>query len=354
MRAGTTFTSLISSSGHRTLIHRNTEELSSYILDRDLGLRLATSTRGKGDGGAILRWTGQSFEEIRSIEADDVMGTHPSHINLAGSAWYLLSSIGRDKSALFRVDWETDVETLVASHDRADISGGFIDRRSGEFSAVSVEYVRREWIPIDPGTAQDIAHLERELNGVISIESQSDDNEYWVVAVTAPDQPASWHLYCRSQRMTTRLFSSRPKLEAVRLAPTRGVVITSRDGLELVSYLTLPANEDGPGPASPVPLVLFVHGGPWWRDSWAYNRQTQWYANRGYGVLQVNYRGSTGFGKAFVNAGDKEWAGKMHDDLHRCGRVGNRRRHRGTNADCHMRRFLRRLSHRSSVQPFTA
>ena len=93
------------------------------------------------------------------------------------------------------------------------------------------------------------------------------------------------------------------------------LIITARDGLDLVSYLTLPATETGTRPARPLPMVLQVHGGPQWRDGWHYDRNVQWYANRNYAVLQVNYRGSTGFGKSFTNAGDREWGGKMHDDL---------------------------------------
>ena len=127
--------------------------------------------------------------------------------------------------------------------------------------------------------------------------------------------PAAWHLLDRRTGAITYLFSARPKLDKVTLAPMHGVVIKARDGLELVSYLTLPATETGTRPARPLPMVLDVHGGPWWRDGWHYNRDVQWLANRDYAVLQVNYRGSTGFGKAFTNAGDREWAGKMHDDL---------------------------------------
>jgi dipeptidyl aminopeptidase/acylaminoacyl peptidase len=108
---------------------------------------------------------------------------------------------------------------------------------------------------------------------------------------------------------------ARPKLDKVKLAPMHGLTIPARDGLELVSYLTLPANETGTGPARPLPMVLLVHGGPWARDSWCYDREVQWLANRSYAVMQVNYRGSVGFGKAFARAGDREWAGKMHDDL---------------------------------------
>jgi acylaminoacyl-peptidase len=108
---------------------------------------------------------------------------------------------------------------------------------------------------------------------------------------------------------------ARPELEGVRLAPMHGLVIKARDGLDMVSYLTLPLGETGARPAKPLPMVLSVHGGPQARDYWGYRGEFQWLANRGYAVLAVNYRGSNGFGKAHVNAGIREWGGKMHDDL---------------------------------------
>jgi dipeptidyl aminopeptidase/acylaminoacyl peptidase len=182
-------------------------------------------------------------------------------------------------------------------------------------TAVAAEYIQSDWIAIDSATGLDLAMLAGELDGTIEITSQSDDDTLWVVAVSRPDRPAVWHVLDRRTTKITPLFSARPKLEKVKLAPTHGVVIKSRDGLDLVSYLTLPATEAGVRPARPLPMVLEVHGGPWGRDGWHYDREVQWYANRNYAVLQVNYRGSTGFGKAFTNAGDREWAGKMHDDL---------------------------------------
>ena len=214
-----------------------------------------------------------------------------------------------------RVDWNGGAQTLVAGHEKADVNMWLSDPRTKEVTAVSAEYLRHEWIGIDPDTGRDLAMLERELDGTIEIESQSDDDSLWVVAVSRPDRPYAWHLFDRRTGKTIKLLSARPKLENAKLAPMHGVVITSRDGLDLVCYLTLPATETGMRPARPLPMVLEVHGGPNWRDSWRYDRLVQWYANRNYAVLQVNYRGSTGFGKTFTNAGDREWAGKMHDDL---------------------------------------
>ena len=301
--------------GDRRLVYENSDEIAGFVLDSRLQLKLATTTRNKGSGSAILKWTGSTFEEIISIEEEDALTTNPLHFNRAGNAWFMLSSIGRDKAVLLRVDWDSGKQALVASHDKVDIAGWMADPCTDEVTAASAEYVRSEWIAVDPAVGQELARLERELGADVEIEGQSDDDTLWIVAASRPDRPAAWHLLDRSTGKITYLFSARPKLDKVKLAPMHGVVITARDGLELVSYLTLPASETGTRPARPLPTVLCVHGGPWARDGWGYARDIQWLANRGYAVLQVNYRGSTGFGKAFTNAGDREWAGKMHDDL---------------------------------------
>jgi len=301
--------------GERRLVYENTDEIASFVLDSRLQLKLATTTRNKGGGSAILKWTGAAFEEIMSIGEEDVLTTSPAHVNRAGDAWFLLSSIGRDKAVLLRVDWKSGAETLVASHAKVDIAGWITDARTDEVTAVSAEYVRSEWIAVDHAVGRELARLEHQLDAEVGIESHTDDDTFWIVAAARPDRPVAWHLLDRRTGTITYLFSARPKLDEVKLAPMHGVVITARDGLELVSYLTLPATETGTRPVRPLPTVIEVHGGPWWRDGWSYNRDVQWLANRGYAVLQVNYRGSTGFGKAFTNAGDREWAGKMHDDL---------------------------------------
>jgi dipeptidyl aminopeptidase/acylaminoacyl peptidase len=132
-----------------------------------------------------------------------------------------------------------------------------------------------------------------------------------VVAYTSDVRPNEFYLYDRSNRKLTYLFTSRPDLARYTLAPMKPVTIKSRDGLDLVSYLTVPV---GRAPKNLL-MVLMVHGGPWGRDTWGLDPQAQWLANRGYAVLQVNYRGSTGFGKKFMHAGDREWGGKMQDDL---------------------------------------
>jgi dipeptidyl aminopeptidase/acylaminoacyl peptidase len=140
----------------------------------------------------------------------------------------------------------------------------------------------------------------------------SQDRRNWVVAYRHDDTPREYYLYDRDARQARWLFTSTPAFEGRPFVKMEPVTIRARDGLELVCYLSRPR---GAPPGKRLPMVLLVHGGPWSRDGWGLHPTHQWLANRGYAVLSVNYRGSTGFGKAFINAANLEWAGKMHDDL---------------------------------------
>jgi dipeptidyl aminopeptidase/acylaminoacyl peptidase len=150
------------------------------------------------------------------------------------------------------------------------------------------------------------------------VASRTQDDKWWIVQFVVSDGPTRFYLWDRAKKAATFLFTNSKALESAKLQKQHSAVIKAKDGLDLVAYYTLPhdADADADGKADkPAPLVLFVHGGPWARDHWGLNRSHQWLASRGYAVLSVNYRGSTGFGKKFVNAADREWAGKMHDDL---------------------------------------
>ena len=303
--------------GERRLVRENRDQISGYLIDRDLRPRLVT--RSQPDGGDIVYAVrGEQFdrlEPVLTIPFADSLTTGPQHLTGDGRAYYLISSIGRDRAALFRVDLETGAPTLVAEHAKADIGGALLDPQSLEVAAVSATHVRQEWIAVDRRVGADLAWLQDEIKADFGIVSQTEDGTRWTVAGGSAEQPAVYYLFDRGERRLTRLFSVRPQLERYTLAPMHGHVLRARDGLELVSYLTLPAGERGPRPARPLPMVLSVHGGPWHRDTYGYDAEHQWLANRGYAVLSVNFRGSTGFGKAFLNAGDLEWGRRMHDDL---------------------------------------
>ncbi len=303
--------------GERRLVRENRDEISDYLVDRDLLPRLVT--RSQPDGSDIVYAVKgeklETLEPVLAIPFADSMTSGPQHVTADGKAYYLTSSIGRDRSALFRVDLATGAQTLVAEHAKADVFGTLVDQRTLEVVAVSATYLRQEWIAIDPKTGADLAWLGDQLKSEFAVVSRTEDDTRWTVAGDDPERPAVYYLFDRGERRLTRLFSARPQLERQTLAPMHAHIVRSRDRLDMVSYLTLPPGERGPRPARPLPMVLAVHGGPWARDVYGYDSEHQWLANRGYAVLAVNYRGSSGFGKAFVNAGDLEWGGRMHDDL---------------------------------------
>jgi len=225
------------------------------------------------------------------------------------------------------IDLATRAERVLAEDPRADAGGALVHPTEKTVQAAAFSYERAEWKVLDKAIEPDLTYLKTVADGELTVVSRSDDDERWLVSYVVDDGPARVYLYERlGERVrvgkdappgrATFLFTNRSALEKTALAKMHPVVITSRDGLKLVSYLTLPWWADKNGRAEkPLPMVLLVHGGPWARDSWGFNGYHQWLSNRGYAVLSVNYRGSTGFGKGFVNAGNMEWATKMHDDL---------------------------------------
>ncbi len=302
--------------GTRAPIYENSDRLRWVSCDWQGNLRLARRSSPEKGGDEILRIQGGALEPWKLIPFEDTLGTGTAAFNRAGTHFSMLSSLGRDTTAMLRVDAATGEEELLAEHPGADIGNYLLDPRSFEVAAVAADPGRLTWIAIDPSAGETLEHIKARFpEDDFSITSQSLDNERWVVTASGPQTPAIYYLIDRPSGEIRELFSARPDLKPYRLAPMQAPRIASRDGLTLPSYVTLPPDETGLRPATPLPMVLLVHGGPWSRDSYGYNRIHQWLANRGYAVLSVNYRASSGFGKAFLNAGDKEHAGKIHDDL---------------------------------------
>ncbi len=228
-----------------------------------------------------------------------------------GDALWLLNNAGRDTLSLTYKNLANGVETVLAAQDGVDAGAVLMHPTKHIPVAVAFNRERVKWKVVADLVADDFKELTKGDRGELAIVSTDHDFKTWVVAYTADVKPAEYFLYERATMKLTPLFKSRPDLAKYTLAPMKPVTIKSRDGLDLISYLTLPAGVE----PKKLPLVLMVHGGPWGRDVWGYNPTAQWLANRGYAVLSVNYRGSTGFGKKFVTAGNREWAGKMHNDL---------------------------------------
>lgn len=258
------------------------------------------------------------WEEFFDIGAEDILTTAPAGFDKSGNLLYTLDSRGRNTAALRTIDISTGKETTIFETDKADVSGTLTHPTENTVQAVSYTYDRTEWVVLDEAIQGDLDYLKTVEDGELDVTSRSNDDQTWTVAFSVDDGPVKYYLYDRPARKAEFLFSHRPALEKVKLAKMHPVIIKSRDGLDLVSYLTLPVESDPENtgrPKSALPMVLVVHGGPWARDEWGYNTLHQLLANRGYAALSVNYRGSTGFGKKFINAANKQWAGKMHDDL---------------------------------------
>jgi len=226
---------------------------------------------------------------------------------------FVLSSLGRETTSLVRLDVATgEVIEEIASSDQCDIGGLQIDEDTKEVQVVAYNYARLERQFFDKELEADFAKLSAAApDGCeVSVVSRSRDQATWVASFRRDDGPTEFVTYARASGMVSPLFVSSPALLEYQFAKMEDVRITARDGLELVAYLTRADTE------KPTPLVLLVHGGPWARDSWGYNAAAQWFANRGYATLQVNYRGSSGYSKTFLHKGDKQWGiGTMQHDL---------------------------------------
>ncbi|MCB9845276.1 MAG: S9 family peptidase [Phycisphaeraceae bacterium] len=310
--------------GARRLVRRCPEGVGDWAVDPRWQITIGTRVT-LGGGGEILLVEPDSERSLGVIPPEDLLTTAVLSVSDDHRTIYLRDSRGRDTSALVSLALQPDSRDeqprVLLQDAKSDLSMVLLDPLTGRPLAAAFEQLRRRWDALDETTQQDLKRLGALLPGEIEVTSQSDDLTRWVVASVEDDGPVSYYLVDRRRRgecQTTFLFHHREALEHVALSPMRPVIIRARDGLELVSYLTLPvgaAPEGAISPSSPLPMVLLVHGGPWARDRWGYHPIHQLLANRGYAVLSVNFRGSTGFGKAFVNAGDREWGAKMNDDL---------------------------------------
>ena len=303
--------------GEKTRMEVN-KAYAGYSTDHNYNLRFAMKMESDG-GMQITRKNDMGdWEDFQKIEMEDTMTTQPVGFNKAGDVVYMIDSRGRNTAALMALNIESGESEVIFEDPRADVSGAIIHPTEYTVQAVSSTYERQKWTVLDESIQGDLDYLATVADGEVGINSRSQDDSKWIVGYELSDKAYSYYLYGRDAGEAKFLFTNRPALENETLAAMHALVIKSRDGLDLISYLTLPVESDPDGdgrPAEAVPMVLFVHGGPWGRDNWGYHPYHQWLANRGYAVLSVNYRASTGLGKEFINAANHEWAGKMHDDL---------------------------------------
>jgi dipeptidyl aminopeptidase/acylaminoacyl peptidase len=302
--------------GKRVLIEQNNSEFGGYELDLDLKPKLAL--KSDANGNEVFRKSGGKWVSLLKYGQEDSITTNIFGIEGTGTTALMQSSVGRDKAALVRVDIATGKSTVLGASEQADVENVWTDPRTRAPQAYTVNYLKPEISVLAKSVQKDVDLLGKELGDSFAVTSRTLDDSVWTVTTDEALAPSSSYIYDRKTGQITKLFDTRPSLMKAPLVPMQSLELKARDGLTLVSYLSLPPGSDANGdgiPDAPVPMVLNVHGGPWARDGYGFDNEHQWMANRGYATLSVNYRGSTGFGKGFVNASNKEWAAKMHDDL---------------------------------------
>ena len=304
--------------GALTLVLEN-NAYADFMADDNLVLRMAVQQNAAG-GTDYFRVADNVVEgtPFETSAMEDALTTAPAGYTSDGATLYWIDSRGRNTAALFAQDTATGARRLIAEDDKADIVSTLRHPVTGVVEAYAVNYLTRRWIAIDPAIGSALAWLSERLEGEFSVQSRTDDDSVWIIANDPLTKPVRTFIYDRVTQTLIPFYVSRPELEGAPLQPIHPVEIGSRDGLTLPCYLTLPPGSGPDGDARPdaaVPMVLLVHGGPWSRDTYGFNSAHQLLANRGYAVLSVNFRGSTGFGKAFLNAGNKQWGLAMHDDL---------------------------------------
>ncbi|QUS54964.1 S9 family peptidase [Pseudovibrio brasiliensis] len=295
--------------GNSQLIEKN-DQFAGFFTDGDFNVRLARRYTEDGEIEYLHRPDGKEWRRYTLIPFEDSLTTRPAEFSNDGQTLFWLDSRGRDKAAVIAEDVQTRTTTLLTQHPQADISNLLLHPRTNHPLAAAATYARKDWLPIDPALEPTLSHLHEAFSGDVDITSISNDTQKLILAHMQDKKPIEYFYFDRATQKATPLFSAQPKLSDIPLANMLPVDVKTRDGLNLVCYLSQPVKTE-----KPCPMVLVVHGGPYMRDFWGLNPTHQWLANRGYAVLSVNFRGSTGFGKRFVNASTKEWGGKMQTDL---------------------------------------
>ena len=297
-------------SGKETPDTENPGNIVGWAVDEEFVVRGGTIMNPDGSWDLMIRDAGDKpWRKLLHIGSDDqgAIGFFGKDKNDV----YVSSNHGANAVRLLKIDAATGKETVIAGDKQYDLSGLFLEHKTNKVLAVSFTRARTEWSVLDDSVKADFEFLGKYARGDFGVVSRTVDDQTWLVAYDPDDAPPSFHVYDRKAKKAEFLFTTKPALEKAKLAQMEPVEYKAQDGLTIHGYLTKPVGIE----AKNLPTVLLVHGGPWARDAWGYDGEAQWLANRGYAVLQVNFRGSTGYGKEFLNAGNREWAGKMHQDL---------------------------------------
>ncbi len=285
---------------------------AGWLADEDLVVRCALAPLPDGSFNVLVRDSAEgSFQHLLTIPAEDATSTDVVSFSGDGRSLFMISAAGSDTGRLTRVDLATGESTVLAADPEADVAGALLHPDTREPLIVTILKDRMEYVVLDPSVEDDLKAVRALHPGDPSFSGRNEADTTWLIAFNVDAGSVTYFMYDRTTKTGRLLFSARPALEGYELAAMEPFSFPARDGLVVHGYVTFPPGLGRTG----LPAVVNVHGGPQVRDTWGYHPEAQWLANRGYLCVQVNYRGSTGYGKAFVAAGDREWGGKMHDDL---------------------------------------
>ena len=301
------------STGEKTLMRKNTERIEGWQFDLQGNLRLATRSAENGDT-EILRVDSDKFTKIYSCSVFENCGV--VRFQKDGKRAYMETNHGADMdlSALTLLDPETGKTEVVESDPlkKVDFGEAFFSEVTDELAFTVYEEDKPRYYFKDKGFGADFKFLDGKFPGKeINLNSATLDEKTWLISASSDTEPGEVYLFDRKNHKLELQYKVREKLPRADLAEMRPVHYKSSDGLEIPAYLTLPKGV----PAKNLPTIIFPHGGPWGRDVWGYNPYAQFFANRGYAVLSMNFRGSTGYGKKFLDGGNQQWGRKMQDDV---------------------------------------
>jgi dipeptidyl aminopeptidase/acylaminoacyl peptidase len=288
---------------------------AGWLADEDMVVRGALSPLPDGGFDLLVRDNAEAeWRTLLTISADDAPASDVLSFTGDGKSLLAVSSVGVNTGRLVRIDLDPDsagnAEVLLEDPE-ADVAGAVLHPDTREPQIVVLLKDRAEYHVLDPAVEPDYEAIRALHSGDPQLVGRDEADTTWLVAFTDDAGPVRYYAYDRASRTGSFLFESRPELSRYELARMEPFSYLTRDGLTVHGYVTFPPG----GGRSGLPAVLNVHGGPQTRDVWGFDPEAQWLANRGYLCVQVNYRGSTGYGKALVSAGDREWGAKMHDDL---------------------------------------
>jgi dipeptidyl aminopeptidase/acylaminoacyl peptidase len=298
--------------GKRELLRQNTERIAAWVFDLEGRLRLAQRTTEKGDT-EVLEVLPEGFRNVYTCSVFETCG--PERFHKDGRRVYMQTNKGdTDLVRLVLFDPATGKEELVESDptSRVDFGGAIFAESTDELVATRYEDDRVRLYFRDKAWEADYKLLQSKFPGKdIDGGSSTADDQKWIITASSDTDPGERYLFDRATKALTLQYKVRERIPREHMAEMKAVRYPSSDGLEIPAFLTLPRGIEPKG----LPAILLPHGGPWARDGWGFDNLAQFLANRGYAVLQPNFRGSTGYGKKFLNAGNNQWGDKMQDDV---------------------------------------